>query len=208
MNELLAEARTGDIILMSGNGAVSDIVRLGSESEFSHVAIVIRKSMDKEPFLFQSTIDRSLLDLQSKTHKEGPQISLLRTAVESYDGHTICYRKLNTGLKKREAGELRKRWTDELWNFQKEVNHLTYENHLDELAESALGITKENDRSSYFCTELVADCLVRMGLIDDSEGSPVNSYTLDNFTSRFPIILKGTPYYEIELEVQSNASRD
>lgn len=199
LDNLITEARTGDIILMSGRGAFSDVVRLASESEYSHVGIVLRKDQHHEPLLFQSTYDPEPYDLQSKSSKTGPKISLLRTAITTYDGNKIAYRALKTGLKGQDAAAKRKDWTRILFEFQKRVNHLPYEFNLDELANSAMGVENHNDRRAYFCNELVADSWVQMGLLDKE--TIVNSFTMDNFTSKTPVILNGGAYYEREIVI-------
>lgn len=199
LDEVLTRARTGDIILFSGNGAFSDIVRFGSESEFSHVGIVIRINQHAAPILFQSTFDVQPFDLESKTYKTGPKVSLLHLSIKYYDGYKIYYRQLKTGLKGKEAGAKRQEWTDILLKFQTKVNHLPYEVNLGELTNSALGISRENDRSSYFCTELVADCWVELGFLPPD--TLVNSFTMDNFTSKTPVILNGHEYYEEEVRI-------
>lgn len=199
LDECVSSAKTGDIVLFSGNGFFSDIVRMGSESEWSHVGIVIRKNPGVEPILFQSTQDQEPYDIQSRSYKRGPKVSFLRSSLQKYDGYKIAIRRLHTGAHGLAAAAARNKWADILWKFQMEVNHLPYEQHVEELAASAFGMNETNDRTSYFCTELVADSMVKMGLIDDVEGSPVNSYTMDNFTSKYPIILKGGAFYEEEI---------
>lgn len=202
LEECIEGARTGDIVLLSGIGTFSDIVRMVSESDWSHVGIIIRKGTQRRPLLFHSTMQPTIKDLQSGTMKDGPQINDLEHYLNEYGAHKIAYRRLHVGDKNKKRARLkRRRWTRRLLQFQEEVNDLPYEMDIGEMARSAYASGTDGGSGSYFCTELVADAMMRMGILDSTAGA-ANSYMLDEFTSSRSLPLKGSVHYDDELYIK------
>lgn len=62
---ILAQARTGDLVLFSGRGLVSGVIRLCTGSRWSHVGLVVRDAGD-------------VLLLEATITDEAPDVSLGR----------------------------------------------------------------------------------------------------------------------------------
>jgi hypothetical protein len=135
----------------------------------------------KEPdvaLLYQSTPVCKAKDFFDGTLKNGVQINVMSEAVKGYNGK-VAVRHL--------AVERTSPMLDELSRFRKEVKNRPYEEHIVQMVKAVwdgpLGHVEE-DLSSLFCSELVAEAYQRMGLLPDSEagGRPATEYTPKNFS--------------------------
>jgi len=164
--------KTGDIVLFGGKGKISSIIKYLTRSKWSHVGIVYRPSSDLV-LLWESTNTDSIEDIESGKARKGVQLIPLSTRIKEYDG-IVSVRFLSTTI----TGEM----LHKLQTFRNEVRGRLYESSLLELIKSVYdGIwgANEEDLSSLFCSELVAESWQRMALLP--EDSPSNEFTPKDF---------------------------
>lgn len=185
------QLKTGDILLFSGRGWFSTMVRMTTNSEFSHVGMVIKD--DRWDFLtiWESTKDHSLLDLESGNFSCGVQLFPLSRRLETYDGD-VYFRPL-------EGVTVDEGMIAELAELRRQLKGRSFERDWGELflAAKDFGFIKDNteDLSSLFCAELVAEAYQAMGLLRRNEdgGLASNEYTPANFSEKGKLtLLKGS----------------
>lgn len=168
------QLKTGDIILFSGNSGVSKFIRFFSASRWSHVGMVVRIDDWDAILLWESTSLSGVKDAMDKIPKKGVQTVYLSQRVETYNGD-LALRPLNKPI------------TDTmkqaLVSLRKKLKNRPYEKSKVELAKSLIdmGFLSENeeDLSSVFCSELVAEALQEMNVIPQT--TPSNEYTPKDF---------------------------
>jgi hypothetical protein len=179
--EIRNDLKTGDVILFSGKGGISDGIKFFTLSKWSHIGIVYRfnDSLDENSsvFCWESTTLSNLEDADTGKLTKGVQRVELSERFEKCfaSGYEIAIRQLSQSLTDDMIRQLN--------NFRCEVSGRPYEKHKIELLRSAYdGIFGENkeDLSSLFCSELVAEAYQRMGLL--TEELPSNEYTPKDFS--------------------------
>lgn len=122
-NELLRQANTGDIVLWSGKGIESFLVRFfAREDQWSHVGIVVKDPYTGKVFLFESNHGFDPFDELSRAYKDGVRLSDLDQKMSNYEGYYVALRKLHlpSGVRDREFFETN------LWDFIREVSDKPY----------------------------------------------------------------------------------
>ncbi|MDD5753754.1 MAG: YiiX/YebB-like N1pC/P60 family cysteine hydrolase [Methylococcales bacterium] len=200
--EIRDQLKTGDIILFSGKGGISDGIKLFTFSEWSHVGMVYRLNdpFDERGsvFCWESTTLSNIEDADSGRLTKGVQRVELSERLEKCfsSGYKICIRQLSKPL---DDGMIRK-----LNEFRHEVSGRPYEKSKLELLKAAydgiFGLNKE-DLSSLFCSELVAEAYQRMGLL--TEALPSNEYTPKDFSIERHLSLQLGYQLEHEMFVNS-----
>lgn len=168
--------KTGDLILFSGQGGMSRLIKCATFSPWSHVGIVLRipdssrfkwegKGKNRENlYLFHSYNKEFEIDVISGEMKEGVQLNVLRDAIETYrknGGRAF----LRTAPRSFEDSVPKKKFMD--WMIYS--SHKQYEKSYYNLASSQVDccclpcFRNTGDNSSYFCSELVRDALSRLG---------------------------------------------
>jgi hypothetical protein len=188
--------KTGDIVLFSGKGGVSDWIKLFTSSTWSHVGMVLRLPQLDMVLLWESTTLSDLVDIETGKARKGVQLVPFSERMRMYSGD-VAVRHLSQPL----TSPMEKA----LMKFRKKASRLKYEQSKVELIKSAwdgpFGSNKEN-LSSVFCSELVAESYQQMGLLTEPpKGWPSNEYTPRDFSteSRQPLTLhKG---YSLSREV-------
>jgi len=147
--------KTLDIILFSGKGWVSRAIKLGSFSRFSHVGIMI----DEDTLLESTTLNGA----------NGVRTIKISELLETYPGkmYRMKYNGYEPRDKKREIID----------NFVKETVGLPYNKSTWEVMKSAIDWLPnvEEDLTSYFCSELVAELLQQLDLV--TEKLPSDSWS-------------------------------
>jgi hypothetical protein len=175
------QLKTGDVLLFSGKGGISEGIKFFTVSKWSHVGLIYKLVDRLDPkgtvFCWESTTLSDLKDAETGKLTKGVQRVELSERLERCfaKGYEISVRPLNTSL------------TDDMLlalnKFRHEVRGRPYERGKIELLKSAwegwLGENKE-DLSSLFCSELVAEAYQRMGLLE--EAPPSNEYTPKDFS--------------------------
>lgn len=171
---------TGDIILYSGKGPISTGIKAATFSHWSHVGMAVRVPRPDLVLVYQSTTLSKAMDLTSGEAVQGVQINLLSESIRIYNGD-IGVRHLDV---------LRTpAMIQALTLFREEMKGKPYEENKLELIKSAWDGPfghNEEDLSSLFCSELVAEAYQRMGLL--SEEKPSNEYTPKDFAGDLPLL--------------------
>ena len=165
-NKLRDQMSSGDILLFSGKGRLSQCIKLFSRSNWSHVGTVL-KVADLGVCCFESTTLINIADVYSGEAKRGVMVTLLSERLKHYDGD-VGWRQLKsvTGCDKFIHHMLLK--------FRMDVRDRPYEQDKIEMLKAVLDpswdrvgnlLSNEADLSSFFCSELVAEALIRCGII-------------------------------------------
>ena len=169
---------TGDVVLFSGKGLISMGLKIGALCSWSHVAMVVRVKEPDVALLYQSTPVSKAKDFFDGELKNGVQINVLSEAVNGYSGK-VAIRHLRV--------DRTPEMFDGLSRFRKKVKNRPYEEHIIQMVKAVwdgpLGHVEE-DLSSLFCSELVAEAYQSMGLLpaNESGGKPSTEYTPKNFS--------------------------
>jgi hypothetical protein len=177
--DLRSGLKTGDILLFSGKGGISDGIKFFCGSKWSHVAMVYRilDGLEDSVFCWESTTLSNIPDAETGKLTKGVQRVELSERLERCfaAGYEVSVRKLNQKL---DMNMLKA-----LDDFRRKISGRPYEKNRLELIKSAydgwLGQNKE-DLSSLFCSEMVAEAYQRMGLLPETISS--NEYTPKDFS--------------------------
>lgn len=165
--------KPGDIILFSGQGVISNLIKIGTWSKWSHVGIMISKGLVAE-----STTLSNIKDWIKNENVEGVQIVPLEDRLKSYEGK-VSLRRLKRPMESLDVCAM----IDE---FNKQ--HLKpYEKNTWELLKSGIDwLPSTNDNlDSVFCSELVA-LLMDKGKIYRDPEKKYNDYSPDNISKVCP----------------------
>lgn len=176
-DSIRSELKTGDIVLFSGNGFISKMIKWITNSEWSHIGIVINIEEYDFVTVLESTTLSNLPDLQTGEYVKGVQLVPLSARIAKYDGK-IAVRQLIRS----DDGSVD---TRSLMDFRREIIGRKYESSEAELIKSATIGTNEEDLGSLFCSELVAECYQRMGVL--TEHKPSNEYTPADFAKQMDL---------------------
>lgn len=173
--EIRDQLKTGDVVLFSGKGFFSRAIKLFSHSKWSHVGIVVKIEDFDLVLLWESTGLSKVEDIIDGKRKKGVQTVALSDRLETYKGD-ISVRQLN--------GVVAQDGMDKLRDLRKLLKNRPYEKGHSELVRSLVDIggplcENAEDLSSVFCSELVAESLQEMGVID--ERLPSNEFIPKNF---------------------------
>lgn len=163
---------TGDLILFSGSSVYSQTIKYATQSKWSHIGMVLKRT-DDSLWFFEST--------ESTAHS-GVQINPLDSVLNGYEGD-IAIRLLAIPLVDMQIRILN--------NFIRYYLGRPYEEHPVELICAALRCNPRRNLTSFFCSELIAEAYQQMRII--SSEIPSNNFTPADFssTSRY-LRLKGT----------------
>jgi len=170
---------TGDIVLFSGKGGISAGIKWATTSRWSHVAMVFNLADYNFVTLWESTTLTNLEDLDTKKVMRGVQLIPLSDRVQTYDGEIALRRLSGVTLKAQELGAL--------MALRKDLRGRPYEKRKIELIKAAydglFGLNEE-DLSSLFCSELVAESYQVMGLLPSGPtDQPSNEYVPADFST-------------------------
>lgn len=172
-----SDLKTGDIVLFSGRGLFSSVVKFATTSPWSHIGVIIRDKTG-ELYLWHSTNEEvdGVNDEFSGEPKKGAQLNQLDIFLSKYKGE-FAVRMLNKEIP----------ITSELLDYLEETSEKGYETNIDEMANASLNglLCGRRYGSSYelFCSEAVADFYIKCGLIDPDEIGDPSTLTPLHFTS-------------------------
>ena len=177
--------KTGDLVLFSGKGGISHGIKLVTNSKWSHIGMALKLSESGAIFLWESTTLSNLKDAIDGKSKRGVQLVLLSDRLRTYKGKKSV-RHLKYTIKEKEYLKLMR--------FREKVKNRPYEKSKLELIKAAydgpLGHNEE-DLSSLFCSELVAEAYQQIGLLKSPpKGLPSNEYTPKDFTEDKGLVLE------------------
>jgi len=160
-DDIRDDLKTGDIVLFSGMGRISDLIKFFSGSKWSHIGLVVKSDDFDMVLLWESTSLSSIDDIEDGIAKNGVQLVALSERIAQYDGE-ISVRQFE--------GEITPDMLVALKEFRRVSKNKPYEKSRWELASSLIDIGwfTENveDFSSIFCSELVAEALEKMGIMN------------------------------------------
>lgn len=160
-DQFIFTCQTGDILLFRGNMSGPMIIRTVTNSEFDHVAMIIRLQNDPEVYFVEATGNRGV------TYNKWSN-------VRAHIGPDKFYAKLSW-----RKVENKRETTTNLSKFLEEAIGSTYEIGAKKLLRQK-SITEKNfpdgrkyveTGRTFFCSELVAKAFKIMGIIEDDETS-------------------------------------
>jgi len=200
--EIREQLKTGDILLFSGKGGISDGIKFFTLSKYSHVGMVYRLNHALDPqdtlFCWESTTLSDLNDADSGKLTKGVQRVELSERLERCfaRGYEISVRPLSMPLTEQMVLALN--------NFRHQVSGRPYEKDKIELLKAAydglFGDNKE-ELSSLFCSELVAEAYQKMGLLNES--TPSNEYIPKDFSNEKHLSLELGYQLQNEIAIRS-----
>lgn len=184
------EFRTGDIIIFSGHGAISDVIKLFTKSKWSHVGIAIRNGTDNL-YILESTTLNDVKDVVDNVAKKGVQLVPLRDRLNKYDGD-ISIRHLQGAV-------MGNNDSNALKAFMLEIEDRPYEEHVIDLVKAIMEryvakdgklhdiLHNSEDTSSLFCSELIAEAYQRLNILNKTE--PSDYYLPKDFSDNGKMLL-------------------
>jgi hypothetical protein len=154
--------RSGDVVLFGGHSPMSMTIKRFTYSWVSHVGMVYRPGNEGPVLLLESTTGEGMGEgLKPEAAMSGVRVKSLREKIKGYAGH-VAIRHLE--------GE--RSFTDgQVEDFRRVFEGRPYEQNYGDLAFAAFDIGfrgGEEDLSSLFCSELVAEFYQRVGLIPEA----------------------------------------
>ncbi len=175
LSDFTKTASHGDLILFSGNGFDSDIIRFFSNNKtWSHVGILIE--LDKRKYILES--DRgNEFDFFTRRSKNGVRLIPIEKKIENYGGSII-------GLKKLMKDDSKKPNMDyflntDLRKLLKYVTSFKYTQDILELYRSTIHGNKDLG-SDFFCTKLVVHIYLEWGIFTKEKLS--NNFSLNDLS--------------------------
>jgi hypothetical protein len=176
-NQLRSKLQTGDIVLFSGKGGISAGIKWATVSKWSHVGMMYCVPEHDLILLWESTTLCDIRDIETGVETQGVQLVPFSERVRRYGGD-VAVRLLTV--------QRTPKMLQTLHDFRKEMKGRPYEQDKVELIKAAWdGPFGENqeDLSSLFCSELVAEAYQRMRLLPDGKkDKPSNEYTPADFS--------------------------
>ena len=193
---LRPDLKTGDIVLYSGRQRISTVIKLATRSHWSHVGMVIYLPEADLVAVWESTRRGThLVDIDSGQVRKGVQLVPLGDRLRTYKG-SFAIRQLRDATLTSDNFK-------SLWALRRVLAESPYEDDRLELLKAAYdGPFGRNDEdlSSIFCSELVAEAYQSLGLLSEHKAS--NEYVPADFSSSRELALeRGTLGPEILVEI-------
>lgn len=211
IEQLLDNVETGDIILMSGKGMISESIRMACPGQpYSHVGIVYVKRdfrywhpgnplpPKKHIYLLESSNQSTPKCNFTGQYKNGPKLSSLEQKLRQYEGF-VAHRKLRY-LGDHDKDLVVKRlnlFQTAMETFMDDTIDRPYERNLHEMINSVYGYNTPN-HDGYFCTEYSAETLHALGILHPKDTTFSNNYTLYDFKGPNRLHLNKPFHYECE----------
>lgn len=172
--DIRSKLKTGDLILFSGKSAIGRFIRLYSNSKWSHLGMVVKVDDIDMVLLWESTSINNVPDAIDRKIKRGVQTTSLSERLENFEGE-VAVRFLQGDLApeaKKALKDLRDLWKDRPY----EQSKLQLVNSLMDMIGTDANV---EDFSSIFCSELVAEGLQVLGVMDGEH--PANEFAPSDF---------------------------
>jgi len=166
---------TGDLVLFSGRGLISAVLKHASQSRWSHVGLVLRGAERNPALLWESTALTRTPGLERGRPRRGVQLVPLGRRVRDYRGIVVLRRLL---VRRSPAMDRALR------RLRGELQDRPYEHDMVQLLRAAYegpGGQNHQDLRYLFCSELVAEAYQAMGLLPP--WPPSSEYTPRDFSS-------------------------
>ena len=157
MSQVLnATVRSGDLLLFSGRGLSSWLVRMFTRSRWSHIGMVVELPGHPQPLLLESTLFNESADVVLGRPVAGVVLVSLAEKLDNYKGDVALRRRCGSALGGRQQRLLEK--------MLARLMHRPYKHYLlCHLLEYLGGGARRQDLSGLFCSELVAEIYRRLG---------------------------------------------
>lgn len=191
-NEIRTQLKTGDIVLFSGSSPISHGIKLLTFSKWSHIGMVFKLPEIDTIFLWEATTGSNIADAIDGKIKHGVRLVLLSERIQTYQGE-VAIRQLN-------GFDMTQDQHRSLMQLRNQLKNKRYEENELELMKSAFDGpfgTNQEDLSSLFCSELVAEAYQCLGLLDES--IPSNEYIPKDFAEKKPLKLRSGAYLGEEI---------
>lgn len=159
-NEVRNKIKTGDVISFSGKGHTSNIIKEVTDSDISHVGIVLKKTIvenQERILLIESTTLNKLPDVFTGKKFKGVQVQYLSDRIKDYKGQ-VYWHGLQRTLKPMEKQAL--------------ITFLMLQHQLEYDSKQAIGagvdifdilFSNIENHDEFFCSELVAAAYKHIG---------------------------------------------
>lgn len=186
VDEVVKVLRTGDLIFESGKTPVSNVVKAGTGSMWSHIAIVYK---DK---IFEAVRydDTHITDGKKTSGNIGCRLRDIRDYFSTYNGTSIAVRHLLVREANIDVEKFQSFVEKKMKKTVKRIKGAAYNSDpftiLCARADCKILLPPDNG-TSYFCSSLVAKCFKDIGLLD--KDATVFSFFPDDFTKEhFPLL--------------------
>lgn len=193
-DEIRPTLKTGDIILFSSHTPVGGIIKLFSKSHWTHCGHVICFT---EPFNFVALWEADVITGYV-------YLTNLGARIKKYRGDVVV-RHLE-GIEF--SGEDMKTLRDIREDFKyREYEHVPFWQLLRAAFDDGTGFGKDQpeDLSEFFCSELTAETLQRLGLLDDKLSS--NEYVPGDFSEENTNLKLIKGYYGPEIPIKTRTKK-
>jgi hypothetical protein len=161
--QFLHMAKTGDQLLYQGKGIISCLIKVGSQSQYSHCGTVIRMK-DGSLYVWESTMPDDTFDLLTLTDKDGPRLIAAEEQLYKYarNNYSVTYRPLKI-YDEILKGNLSTNYAQsDMWKVLRMMSKTPYEHNYFELANAHKRWSvggwgrwfQYNSKRSIFCSEL------------------------------------------------------
>jgi hypothetical protein len=151
----VSSLQTGDVLLFSGKGLSSDVIRWFTGSRWTHVGVVVRLDDADEPILLESNLGPESVDLISGEAQAGISLVQIERKLNDYQGEIAIRRRQGEPLTVRQRRLVRR--------LVKRLHRRPYRNYLWRQVIDRLPGARRRDYSAMFCSELVAELYRRLG---------------------------------------------
>ena len=163
--EIRSNLSTGDLVLFSGESFLSQVIQRFSGSKHSHIGMAIVSEEWDSVMLWESTTLSNIKNASGQRTK-GVQLVSLSTRLQTYDGQ-VAVRHISPKATPSDCRVLR--------SLRRELQGRPYEESKIDLALAAMPWLPfsygEEDLSSCFCSEIVAEGYQRVKWIGDERPS-------------------------------------
>jgi len=203
-NDVAFRFQTGDIVLFKGLYLDRDQQPHPSEN-WTHAGVVVKVPEREEPLLWESTPLESITDRILGFRKGGPQLVSLRERLLTYETDVYAWRPLRVA---RSPGMIRA-----MFEYIYKVHRLPFPAQIEvirRVIQTRFFLRwwpRKPVYRSIFCTELIAETYMRMGLLPETP--PASAYLPLDFSERRKIpFLKGASLgREVLLRVEGRKER-
>jgi len=182
--EALATARTGDVWLFRGRSAADRAIRVVTNSQVNHVAMVVALD-DLPPLLWHTELGQSIESVWSGDRHRGAQLNRLDEALVVW---TRKYRQL--AFVRQFDGAISRETEDALLRVVAEYEGRPFPRTRRLVGKWLSGrLRREASEQAVYCAELLAITYTRMGLLDTR--APANWFDPGRFWSGDRLDLTG-----------------
>lgn len=192
--------QTGDVILFKGIYINNRTGEKSVAAEWTHLGLVVQLPGSDEPLLWESTPLETIPDRELRRPKKGPQLVSLRERLRTYETSVYALRYLKTARTPETV--------QALYHFIYEVHGLPFPKDLQVIRKViharlfSRWWARKSRFKNVFCSELVAESYMRMGLLPPAP--PSSAYMPVDFSSarRLPLLKGATLGNEILLHIK------